>query len=129
MNTEPVRPIPPDEPGGPEPGVGICLSGGGYRAMLFHTGSLWRLYESGLLAKAQRISSVSGGSITAGVLALNWKKLSFKPAGVADFVPNVVQPIRALANETIDAEAIILGIALPGTIGQRVASAYEEHLF
>ena len=27
----------------PEIGVGICLSGGGYRAMLFHLGSLLRL--------------------------------------------------------------------------------------
>jgi NTE family protein len=29
--------------------MGLCLSGGGYRAMLFHTGSVWRLYEAGLL--------------------------------------------------------------------------------
>jgi NTE family protein len=27
----------------PEAGIGLCLSGGGYRAMLFHVGSLWRL--------------------------------------------------------------------------------------
>lgn len=131
MSAEPVRPIPSDTPGTkPKAGIGICLSGGGYRAMLFHAGSLWRLYEAGLLAKATRISSVSGGSITAGVLALNWKKLSFNPAAIAtEFVPNVVQPVRNLAHETIDAEAIILGVALPGTIGHRVASAYEKHLF
>ena len=30
-------------------GIGCCLSGGGYRAMLFHAGSLWRLNEAGLL--------------------------------------------------------------------------------
>jgi hypothetical protein len=27
----------------PKPGVALCLSGGGYRAMLFHLGVLWRL--------------------------------------------------------------------------------------
>src|SRR5208282_640505 len=53
-----------------EPGTALCLSGGGYRAMLFHLGSLWRLNEAGLLRKLNRISSVSGGSITAGMLGL-----------------------------------------------------------
>lgn len=25
-----------------EAGIALCLSGGGYRAMLFHAGALWR---------------------------------------------------------------------------------------
>ena len=33
--------------------------------MLFHVGTLWRLYETGCLATLKRISSVSGGSIAA----------------------------------------------------------------
>jgi predicted acylesterase/phospholipase RssA len=61
----------------PKTGLALCLSGGGYRAMVFHAGVLWRLYELGILNKVKRISSVSGGSITAGILGLNWKKLSF----------------------------------------------------
>jgi NTE family protein len=37
----PVTFIPSDTPGqGPEDGVALCLSGGGYRAMLFHLGAL-----------------------------------------------------------------------------------------
>jgi hypothetical protein len=32
-------------------GVGLCLSGGGYRAMLFHVGALWRLNELGWLRR------------------------------------------------------------------------------
>ena len=131
MPNEPVQRIPGEEPDAkPEPGIGLCLSGGGYRAMLFHLGSIWRLYEAGVLRNATRISSVSGGSITAGVLGLRWSELSFDPARIAsDFVGRVVQPIRSLASETIDAEAIILGIALPGRISDRVAAAYEHHLF
>ncbi|MCH8978777.1 MAG: GTP cyclohydrolase II [Armatimonadetes bacterium] len=30
------------------PGTALCLSGGGYRAMLFHLGSVWRLNELGI---------------------------------------------------------------------------------
>jgi hypothetical protein len=33
----------------PEPGIARCLSEGGYRAMLFHLGALWRLNEWGYL--------------------------------------------------------------------------------
>ena len=31
--------------------LALCLSGGGYRAMLFHLGSLWKLNEWGYLPK------------------------------------------------------------------------------
>ena len=35
-------------------GTALCLSGGGYRAMLFHVGTLWRLYEARLLEGYQK---------------------------------------------------------------------------
>ena len=98
--------------------------------MLFHAGALWRLNESGYLGRVDRVSSVSGGSITSGVLALKWRRLSFDPARVrADFVPEVVTPIRGLASETIDAESVALGVLLPGRVSDRIAAAYDEHLF
>lgn len=112
------------------PGTGLCLSGGGYRAMLFHLGVLWRLYELEMLAGITRISSVSGGSITAAVLGLKWNRLSFDPTNIlTDFVPQVVNPIRALAEETIDIDSVLLGAFLPGTISDRIVKAYEKHLF
>ena len=61
--------------------VGLCLSGGGYRAMLYHVGALIRLNEFGLLSQIQEVSSVSGGSITARALALAWTKLRFNDRG------------------------------------------------
>jgi len=98
--------------------------------MVFHIGALWRLYETGHLKKIERISSVSGGSITAAVLALKWPRLSFDPKRVAaDFVPEVVAPIRSLASETIDREAILLGLTLPGRVSDRIVAAYQGHLF
>lgn len=111
-----------------EPGTGLCLSGGGYRAMLFHVGSLWRLYEAGHLYSLQRISSVSGGSITSAVLALAWKHLPFDGKR-APFEARVVIPIRDLAGRTLDAEAIIGGILFPGSIGEKIAAAYDKYLF
>src|SRR5262245_12553167 len=131
MPNEPVQPGPPNEvQKPPEAGTGLCLSGGGYRAMVFHIGVLWRLYEAGMLKNVKRISSVSGGSITAGVLALKWRKLSFNPAQLKiDFVPEVVTPLRGLAAETIDFDSVVLGVFLPGSISDRIASAYDEHLF
>ncbi|HYX04969.1 MAG TPA: patatin-like phospholipase family protein, partial [Reyranella sp.] len=59
-------------------GIALALSGGGYRAMLFHTGVLIRLNELGLLKQVSRVSSVSGGSISAAYLGLVWKKLVWK---------------------------------------------------
>lgn len=131
MSDQPVRPIPTDREDRPlDPSPALCLSGGGYRAMVFHIGVLWRLYDADLLGTLGRISSVSGGSITAGLLGLKWGALSFKAANVQrDFVPEVVTPLRAMASETLDADAIILGGLLPGTVSERVASAYDKHLF
>ncbi len=47
----------------------LCLSGGGYRAAIFHLGALLRLHELGHLRSIGLISSVSGGSIASAWLA------------------------------------------------------------
>lgn len=126
----PVRFLPTDAGRGVQPGIALCLSGGGYRAMLFHLGTLWRLNELGYLPKLDRISSVSGGSITAGLLGLKWNALAFDANGVAQaFVNEVVDPIRALAGTTIDTHDIAKGVFLPGTIADYVARSYRDHLF
>src|SRR5688500_342236 len=84
-----------------EEGIALCLSGGGYRAMLFHVGVLWRLNEIGLLPKIKRISSVSGGSITAAVLALKWRNsLRFENGGATNFTEKIVDPIMHPAART-----------------------------
>lgn len=115
---------------GPEEGIGLCLSGGGYRAMLFHLGALWRLNELGYLPRLARISSVSGGSIIAGLLGLKWARLGFGGAGAGGcFQREIVEPIRGLANHTLDAKEILEGLVLPGSIADHIAGAYRDHLF
>lgn len=113
-----------------EEGIGLCLSGGGYRAMIFHLGALWRLNELRYLKRISRISSVSGGSITAAVLGVNWQRLDFDNNGVSQhFVKLCVNPIRKMADTTIDLPAIIGGILGPGSINKRVTHAYRKYLF
>lgn len=111
-------------------GIALCLSGGGYRAMLFHVGSLWRLNEAGWLPRLDRISSVSGGSITASVLGLAWRQLGFDERGVAaNFRSELVSPIRRMAAVTLDVPSIIEGILSPGSVAEKVMTGYRKVLF
>lgn len=132
---QPVRRIPGDPlQDAPSPGIALCLSGGGYRAMLFHLGALWRLNELGYLHKLDRVSSVSGGSITAGVLAMNWSNLAFDAGGVSQaFREQVVCPVRKMGRTTIDVPAILLGILVDilsfGRRGSLTPMFYERSLF
>jgi NTE family protein len=131
LSSEPVERIGTDiQSGPPQDGVALCLSGGGYRAMLFHLGSLWRLNELGQLPTLDRISSVSGGSIVAAALGLAWSKLDFDTAGVARaFVPQVVEPVRKMAGQTIDVPSVLTGLFAWGTISDKITAAYRSHLF
>ncbi|OXM71289.1 patatin-like phospholipase family protein [Amycolatopsis vastitatis] len=112
-------------------GVGLALSGGGYRAMLFHAGALWRLNELGWLPKLTTVSSVSGGSIAAGVLAHAWNKLYFGEDGVAEnFGKEVVQPLRKLARTNLDIPVTLKAMFIPWrSAGEELARRYAKHLF
>lgn len=110
--------------------VGLCLSGGGYRAMLYHVGALIRLNELGFLPQLQEVASVSGGSITAGQLARAWPTLRFDAHGRAcNFTEQVANPLIRFASVGVDIKAALLGL-LPGmTAAGVVAAAYDRHLF
>lgn len=126
----PVRFVPGDADRAPQEGIALCLSGGGYRAMLFHLGALWRLNELAYLPRLARISSVSGGSITAGMLGFKWNRLAFDGAGVAGRLRDeVIDPIRAMAGTTIDVKDVVIGFLTPGTVAEHVANSYRQHLF
>lgn len=57
----------------------LALSGGGFRATLYHLGILKFLIDSGLIKSVSTIVSVSGGSILAAHIAQNWSKLCSLP--------------------------------------------------
>ena len=111
-----------------EDGVGLCLSGGGFRAMLFHLGSLIRLNEVGLLPTLDRVSSVSGGSIAAGILAAGWSELAFGSDGVATRLHEAVsEPLLRLSRKHVDVPAILLGF-IPFVHAANVASGTYDRV-
>jgi NTE family protein len=111
--------------------IGLCLSGGGYRAMLYHVGALARLNEFGFLPCLQEVASVSGGSVTAGVLALGWPSLRFDADGRAvNFNDVVARPLLRFAGVGVDTRAILTGLLLPGrSAADSIERAYDRHLF
>ena len=83
-------------------GLAVCLSGGGYRAALFHAGALRRLNEAGLLNRARTFSSVSGGSISNALLAKVWPQLQADGSGVfTNFATLFEQPLQAFCARDI----------------------------
>jgi predicted acylesterase/phospholipase RssA len=52
--------------------IGLALSGGGFRATLYHLGLVRFLRDADILSHVTDITAVSGGSIIAAHLALNW---------------------------------------------------------
>lgn len=118
----------------PECSVRIALSGGGYRAMLFHVGALWKLNQVGELANLVHISSVSGGSIAAGVLAAGWTSLEFGESGPIDavalnFRELVADPLMSLASRTIDRRVGVSGLIPFHPAARTLESLYRKHLF
>lgn len=110
-------------------GIGLALSGGGFRAALFHVGSLWRLNELKLLGKISKISSVSGGSIVSGTLALAWNKLDFESNEVSpNFRELVADKIMNFCSSTYDTYAE--GWTFAGyAAAETMRGYYDDNLF
>src|ERR1700674_4620949 len=88
--------------------LAVCLSGGGYRAALFHLGAIRRLNELGVLSRIAIVSSVSGGSILNGLLAGRWNSLIRDGGGVfQNFDEQVGQPLRQFCATDIRTNLII----------------------
>ena len=113
---------------GVEPGLALALSGGGFRATLFHIGAGQRLLELGILTQLNRISSVSGGSIYSGVLASCWDALSRAPT-LNTYQRLVVDPLRQFCRQDIDTVSIGEGLLTPRkSVGEVVTGKYASLL-
>lgn len=113
-----------------EKGIAYCASGGGYRAMLFQVGSLWRLNEAGILSNLRSIVGVSGSSITIAWLGVVWNKLEWAESGAApNFKSLVADPLCRLAGRTI--ENCFHGTDVAGlpTLVDNLAYRLDRHLF
>jgi NTE family protein len=110
-------------------GVALCLSGGGFRAAIFHAGALRRLNELGVLAKVDTFSCVSGGSIIGGYLAsaiLNGLSIASGrydglDAALEEFLKFVRRDIR-----TLPTLARLKRWQPPGRAPRRIQAYYEK---
>ena len=92
-------------------GVALCLSGGGYRAALFHLGALRRLDELGVLSQVDTITSVSGGSIMAAQIAShavrNPGAWGDRGGLVSGFESGIAAPMRKLTGTDVRTPAVL----------------------
>lgn len=110
-------------------GIALCLSGGGYRAALFHLGVVWRLNEVGLLPRLDAVSGVSGGAIVAGLLGARWPQLEFDGPFVTrqSFDREIVTQILAVTSSTIDTSAVLASVN--PFASNPLADFYDRFLF
>ncbi len=106
--------------------IGLALSGGGFRATLFHLGAIRRLHELGILPKLTTISSVSGGSILNGFLAS--RLANSLSRGISDFSSEVAGPVRQFCSLDIRRWPALERL-VPGLDNSlQLAHQYDEHL-
>ncbi len=86
--------------------VGLALSGGGFRASLYHLGVLARLAESDVLRHIEALSMVSGGSMVGAAYYLRLRTLLHKtgtpgPAEYVTLVKDLIDDFRQGTNANL----------------------------
>ena len=114
---------------GVQAGIGLALSGGGFRATLFHIGAVWRLVELGVLTSLtqslQRVGRLDFCRRSCVIL----EEFVQSPT-VANYRQLVVDPLRRFCQQQIDTIAIGEGLLSPWTsIGEAIESKYQAELF
>ena len=99
----------------------LALSGGGYRATLFHLGALRRLNEVRIFGRTTRIVSVSGGSLLLGFLASRIPEALAFENGVKpeDWEEKVSKPVHAFVTKDLRTSQIIRNVLLFSIFGRK----------
>jgi predicted acylesterase/phospholipase RssA len=93
--------------------IGLALSGGGFRATLYHLGLVRFLRDAGILSQVTHITAVSGGSIIAAHLGLNWNRYTGSASEFDDAANELLALVRMdLRNRIVRRYG--LGFALRG---------------
>ncbi|HEV8434040.1 MAG TPA: patatin-like phospholipase family protein, partial [Thermoanaerobaculia bacterium] len=120
--------------------IGLALSGGGFRASLFHIGVLAKLAELDLLRDVEVISCVSGGSIIGAHYYIELKKRLESGKTTRDdyieLVRDVEKNFRAGVQKNVRtriAASPLAGLKMACRSGysrsDRVAELYQQHLY
>src|SRR5262249_58941018 len=115
-------------------GTALCLSGGGFRAALFHLGALRRLDELGILSKVDTIASVSGGSILSAHLATQLRPWPQPGTAFDPWQEKVEAPFHQFVRNDIRTLPLLKRFLLPwnwfrpSTQVLALQAAYRKHL-
>lgn len=117
----------------PPDAVSLCLSGGGYRAAIFHLGAARWLNECGLLPRLKILSSVSGGSILAAHLAYRLDPWPTQPLAQDEWKQRVEEPFRRFVQHDLRTPAVLCGLwpwnwLRSWTSVERLREGYARHL-
>lgn len=116
-------------------GISLCLSGGGFRASIFHLGALRWLNERGVLPQLRTISSVSGGSIMAGHLAYRFRDgWPAQPVSDEEWTDRIVEPLWRFVNRDVRTWPIVVRFHPSNwfrswTTVEALREQYIQHLF
>jgi predicted acylesterase/phospholipase RssA len=122
--------------------IGLALSGGGYRASLYHIGVLARLAECNVLRRVEVLSCVSGGSIVGAYYYLKLRQLlqqtpdgEVTDSAYVDLVREVTEEFltgvqknlrrRLISNVPGDARMLLTKYSLSDRAGELM----EEHFY
>src|SRR5947209_16525199 len=94
MMTRGVYAASPCNGGSMMPKIGLALSGGGFRGTLYHLGIVRFLRDAGILRDITHITSVSGGSILAAHLVLNWDRYNGSPQEFDEAAQEILDFVR-----------------------------------
>ena len=111
--------------------IGLCLSGGGFRASFYALGALRYLAEGGHLPRVEVISAVSGGSIAAASVADGWTRFLAGGGDLDAFLREIDAPFRTpvttknLRNRWVGASLV----PRRGGRGAALGRTLEKHLY
>ena len=116
--------------------IGLALSGGGFRASLYHIGVLAKLAELDLLRHVEVLSCVSGGSIVGAYYYLALRK-ELQTLADADVTPDrYVALVKALADNFLAGvqrnlrnRALFRGWKFWTSSSERLGELYDRELF
>jgi predicted acylesterase/phospholipase RssA len=106
--------------------TGLALSGGGFRATLYHLGVIRYLRDSGLIHQIRDIAAVSGGSILAAHLVLNWDRYVGDEAAFDEAAAEIIRFVQFdLRNHIVRR----LPIAFPARLAGKVIGSDTRQLY
>jgi predicted acylesterase/phospholipase RssA len=106
--------------------VGLALSGGGFRAALYHIGVLARLAELDILRQVEVLSCVSGGSIIGACYYLKVKKMLEKKEDDAIDRTDYTGIVREIEREFLEAVQRNLRMRVFANLGSNFRMAFSD---